>query len=173
MIHLNTAARQAKRLLAQAGFDIDKIDVTKKFSISVEQIAKKLGIKIIPHAFSDDISGVFFKKDGKLFLGVNKKHHENRQRFTIAHEIGHYILHSTDVLHYDNEPDLDGVYFRAEDIYSDNEREANHFAAELLMPSELIEKCIQADIKSISQLAARFNVSEEAMRYRLINLRYL
>jgi Zn-dependent peptidase ImmA (M78 family) len=62
---------------------------------------------------------------------------------------------------------------RAEIVDNPTEREANYFAAELLMPGELIEICIQANIKSTQELAARFKVSEQAMTFRLINLGYL
>ena len=170
----NFAIRQAKRLLFRCGFDPENIDVkrAKDFSVDLKGIADKLEIKVIEHPFSDDISGVFFKKDNKLFLGVNSNHHEHRQRFTIAHEIGHYILHSTEVLHL-HTMECEKVYLRADNSSGLNEVEANHFAAELLIPEKLIVKCIENDIRSIKDLAARFNVSEDAMRYRLTNLGYL
>jgi Zn-dependent peptidase ImmA (M78 family) len=171
----STAVKQAKRLLAQAGINFETMDVTKDCSIDVEKVATKLKIKIVLHLFEKNISGVFFKKDGNLFIGVNETHGEKRNRFTIAHEIGHYLLHSSDALHYDDQTKLPlaEAYFRAENVDNPNEREANHFAAELLMPGELIERCIQANIKSTRELAVRFKVSEQAMTYRLINLGYL
>lgn len=133
----------------------------------MREIANQLNITIIQYPFPNDISGVFFKKDGKLFIGVNESDSEYRQRFTIAHEIGHCILHPTELLHYDRQ---EIVHFRAKNLATPAEVEANYFAAELLMPEERILICVNNGIRSISELANRFKVSEEAMEYRLINL---
>lgn len=168
-------ASAAKRALSQSGFDAAKVDINKPQCcvVDVEAVAEGYGITIVSHEFSEDISGVFFRKHNKLYLGVNKSHHENRRRFTIAHEIGHYLLHSTESVHYDLGTDLSNVYFRASDISSSEEVQANRFAAELLMPPELVSRCIKAGIVSIDELSLRFQVSADAMRYRLINLGYL
>jgi Zn-dependent peptidase ImmA (M78 family) len=168
-------ASAAKRALSQSGFDAAKVDINKPRScvVDVESVAERYAITIVPHEFSEDISGVFFRKGSRLYLGVNKSHHENRRRFTIAHEIGHYLLHSTEPVHYDLGTDLSNVYFRASDISSSEEVQANRFAAELLMPPDLVSRCIKAGIVSIDELSSRFQVSTDAMRYRLINLGYL
>jgi Zn-dependent peptidase ImmA (M78 family) len=164
------AKMKAKKLLQQYGFNVENIDVKKNnLSIDVEAVADSLRINVIRHAFSDEVSGVFFRKNVQLYLGVNEHHHDHRQRFTIAHEIGHYVLHSSEILHYDK-TDLERVYFRTDNISDLNEIEANHFAAELLMPEDLIYKCINYGIRSIKELADKLNVSEDAMRYRLTNL---
>jgi Zn-dependent peptidase ImmA (M78 family) len=170
----NFAIKQAKKLLTQCNLNPQEIDRSNSedWSIDLKRVAKKLGIKIVPNPFSENISGVFFRKDNKLFLGVNSDHHIHRRRFTIAHEIGHYILHSGEILHYDTN-ELEKIYLRSDNISSPEEAEANHFAAELLMPEELIHKFIENDEKSIKVLAERFNVSEDAMRYRLTNLGFL
>jgi len=170
----NYAKRQAVKLLSKFINDLEDIDVKSNsdFSIDVNHIAEKLNINIILYDFSDGVSGAFFKDHDNLMLGINKSHSEQRQRFTIAHEIGHYVLHSTEFLHYDTKK-LDEIYFRADNVSNQDEVEANHFAAELLMPEKLINKCIDNNIHSIEKLAQRFNVSQNAMRYRLINLRIL
>jgi len=129
-----------------------------------------LGIQIVPYPFPEGISGVFFKKDGKLFLGVNESDAENRKRFTIAHEIGHYILHPSSLLHYDK-PNM--IHYRSTQVLGPLEREANYFAAELLMPEDLVKQCIERGIRSVAELARRFQVSDEAMGYRLANLGFL
>lgn len=165
--------RKVNKLLSDCNINLDAIDVNNKASIAVdiEGIAKHQNIKIIYHPFSNEISGVFYKKEGKLFLGVNSTHPKRRQRFTIAHELGHYILHSDDILHYNEK--IEDVYFRADKIQSKEESIANHFAAEILMPAELIQKCINNGVEQIGKLSELFNVSEGAMRYRLINLGFL
>lgn len=169
------AVRQAKKLLNQyystSGHKIDP----ENFEIDIHLLARHLNINVLEHPFSDKISGVFFKKEGKLFLGVNSKHHPHRQRFTLAHEIGHYILHSEDPLHYDLNLSEEGdrFLFRAENVSSLEEIEANIFAAEILMPAKRVEELIDRGVLSIQELANKFNVSSGAMKYRLINLGYL
>jgi len=168
------AVKQAKRLLAQLGITPIKFNYSKKngCEVDVTDIAKCLNINIVYDSLPDNISGVFIIKDKKLALGVNEGHSQTRQRFTIAHEIGHYLLHSNETLHYDKNTTDSEIFFRS-DVSSLNEIEANHFAAELLMPRDAIEKGINEGITSTTVLADLFHVSEDAMKYRLINLGYL
>lgn len=170
----NYAKRQAEKLLSKYLGDIENIDINSDndLPIDVNHIAKKLNIKVILYDFSDGVSGAFFKDHDNLILGVNKSHSKQRQRFTIAHEIAHYILHSTEYLHYDLKKQEE-IFFRADNISNPDEVEANHFAAELLMPEILINKCIDNNILLIEDLAKLFNVSKDAMMYRLISLRIL
>ena len=165
------ATRLASKLLNQVGYDLDQVNPQKPSSCAtdVEKIAEALDINIVPYPFSENISGVFFRKDNKLFLGVNSSHHIHRQRFTIAHEIGHFLLHATEALHYDKGPENE-MFFRADNITNLDEIQANHFAAELLMPKEAVLKCIKEGAKSSQELSECFNVSEDAMRYRLVNI---
>ncbi len=171
----SSAIKKAKKLLVRAGIDLGSMDVTKDCSIDVNKIAQVLNIAVVQHPFAKEVSGVFFKKDGDMFIGVNSKHSETRSRFTVAHEIGHYILHASEALHYDDHTKLpiEFAFFRSENVTNEDEREANHFAAELLMPEELIERCVEAGIRSTIALAERFKVSDQAMTYRLVNLGYL
>lgn len=58
-------------------------------------LANKLGLAVQFELMDENISGVLEKQnDGKFHIKVNSRHHPNRQRFTIAHEIGHFILHN-------------------------------------------------------------------------------
>jgi Zn-dependent peptidase ImmA (M78 family) len=86
-------------------------------------------------------------------------------------------MHSNDPLHYDlnlvEDENEDRFLFRADNISSPAEMEANHFAAELLMPEEHVKSLIADGTTSIQDLADKFNVSPGAMKYRLINLGYL
>ena len=173
----NSVIKKAKRLLIQSKIDINSMNINKNCSIDLEKIAEHLGITILNATFpTDKISGVFFNKDGRLYIGVNKDHSKTRRRFTIAHELGHYMLHANEKLHLDDSSkfrETPDTFYRAEDITNKNETQANHFAAELLMPEELIEHCISDGIISTVALAAKFNVSEQAMTYRLVYLGYL
>lgn len=145
--------------------------------VRLEQVAKHLGIKIIYEDFQDEMSGVLVIKNGKPAIGVNRAHHPNRQRFTIAHEIGHFVLHHK---HSNNDVHMDKkwAYFRSStpssvEVY---EVEANQFAAELLMPESLIRQSIEAkgfDLSNdldTSRLAQELKVSEQALTIRLVKL---
>jgi Zn-dependent peptidase ImmA (M78 family) len=163
----------ARKALRQAGIDVDEIDTCRTDGyIDVDEIARKLGIDVKYHSFSDSISGLFSHTGDRRTIAVNDGHNSHRQRFSIAHEIGHYLLHSEESLHYDTGK-LEEIYFRADNVVDYSETEANRFAAELLMPAELVRRCVEEGIRSVEELASRFDVSPEAMRYRLVNLGYL
>jgi Zn-dependent peptidase ImmA (M78 family) len=144
----------------------------------VEKIAKALGAQVRFAPFDDELSGMIYIKDGVPIIGVNSLHHPNRQRFTIAHELGHLELHRamiTSNVHVDkNFPalmrDLNSAT-GTEEI----EIQANQFASELLMPSALIEQVLagkQFDIDDdgpIEELAKKFRVSKQALQYRIRN----
>ncbi|SHF82165.1 protein of unknown function [Flavobacterium fluvii] len=148
-----------------AGFDIFKF-------------IKKLNIEVVPKKFSDDISGFLAINNGKVVISFNENEGKERKRFTVAHELGHFFLHSKNQpLFIDKTPKI---------MYRNNasstgevliEREANAFAAALLMPQKLIieeiDKLQENDAsKIISKLADKFKVSEQAMSFRLSNLGY-
>ncbi len=147
----------------------------KKPPIDVEKIANKLGIKIKYTSFdSDEVCGLLVRKGDEVILGVNQNHSTNRHRFSIAHEIGHYVLHMTKPIF------IDGAFNRNQKSSTGTESEeieANTFAAELLMPEHFlsgdIEKINEWDEHTIRNLADKYNVSVEALVYRLTNLGYL
>lgn len=125
-------------------------------------------IEIKYEAFPNDgISGKLYFKDGKWIISINQNHNQVRQRFTIAHEYGHYLMHK-DL----NTVFEDSVFFR-NDIKDSVEYAANDFAAKLLIPEPLLRACIDNEgIKEIAQLAVIFGVSAKAMSNRVINLGY-
>jgi Zn-dependent peptidase ImmA (M78 family) len=101
-----------------------------------------------------------------------------RQRFTIAHEIGHYVMHVKNSTH--SRLFIDRyVAFRDDESSAGNdwqEVEANAFGAALLMPALLVREEIKKrkldldDEDDLSTLAKQFHVSPSAMSYRLVNL---
>ena len=137
---------------------LDKVNITKP-PVPIEKIAELFSIKIIQYpAFPDNISGTIIEQNGSVVIGVNSNHAEIRKRFTIAHEIGHFLAG-----HDLADQIIDDVYDKA----TDKEKVANKLAAELLMPKHLLE----IDIKSkldIPKLAKIYNVSEQAMSIRLL-----
>jgi Zn-dependent peptidase ImmA (M78 family) len=140
--------------------------------VPVEKIAEMLGIEVRYSPNSDNVSGALIRKGKELIIGVNSSQHPNRQRFTIAHEIGHFRLHKGFDLHVDED-------FCINRDGTDNldEREANRFAAELLMPEQFIEvdapRFPFINDAVVSTLASKYKVSTQAMQIRLMNLGYL
>ena len=61
--------------------------------LDVEAIAEKLGAEVIFDKLGDDVSGLLVREADRVVIGVNDAHPETRQRFTIAHELGHLVLH--------------------------------------------------------------------------------
>ena len=150
-----------------------------KISVDVKQVAKKLNIELRETSFKRNISGILYIEKGKGVIGYNKNESEVRQRFTIAHEIGHYLLHRLDrEIFYEKEFKL---YRNSKSSTGEEEmeREANAFAAALLMPKDRLQKEIEKihfDFVSdkdemLEKLAKSFKVSNQAMMYRILNLR--
>jgi Zn-dependent peptidase ImmA (M78 family) len=165
---------------------LKKLKLGDKLPIDVEQVAKKLGITVRYEHYDEDLSGVLVKEVDRVLIGVNSSHAVTRQRFTVAHECGHYVLQHTGEVFVDktirSQSQIlrrDGKSSLGSDAY---EVAANQFAAELLMPATILEvqvtKRLQAKSKIsadelVSELASLFKVSSQAMEYRLTNLGYL
>src|SRR5260370_41482123 len=82
---------------------LQRLDI-KNLPIPVEKIAKAIGAQVVFSPLDDELSGMVFVKENVPIIGVNSLHHPNRQRFTIAHEIGHLELHRgiiSDKIHVD------------------------------------------------------------------------
>lgn len=135
------------------------------FPIPVEDIAQSFGLDILYGNFPDDaISGVFKRGDGegKIYIAFNEPRY--RQNFTIAHELGHFLLH----------PLPEEVLYRRDtlnitDEQREIEAEANWFAAALLIPEEDLRKYWLVT-QDTQLLADYFGVSPLAVRLRLKNL---
>lgn len=144
-------------------------------AVDVEALAEALDISVQYERLASDMSGVLLVENGSAKVAINESHHRNRQRFTLAHEIGHVLLHA----------DEDGLFvdrrfFRNEWSSKGELREeieANAFAASLLMPGRFIAQCIEAGTGitdlDVFRLATRFEVSEQAMTLRLVKLAYI
>jgi Zn-dependent peptidase ImmA (M78 family) len=165
---MTKADERAADLLAKANARTAPIDV--------EGLAREAGASVIRQRYErGDISGMLLREPGRVIIGVNSAHAPVRQRFTVAHELGHLELHRGRALIMDVPV---RVNFRdhTSSLASDREEmEANRFAASLLMPADLVvalaRKSKVHDVDGlIADLAKRFRVSSEAMSYRLVNL---
>jgi Zn-dependent peptidase ImmA (M78 family) len=132
------------------------------------------------HRFDGPESGFALRDNDRRYIGVNTQTSRRRQRFTIAHELGHLLLHKGKqiivdqaVLRVDLRNDLSSMGTDLEEIG------ANTFAAALLMPEPIVARHVDDFIRAdgdiaredlITELARTFDVSAEAVGYRLINL---
>ena len=152
---------------AQARKLLDECAITSA-PVNVKKIARHTGARLAYEAFpaKDGISGVLLRKKTGAVIVINDDDYDVRQRFSIAHEIGHLVLHDDDV-------HIDYRDARAATGAEPREVEANAFAAELLMPSALLrtEGTVRAgDDDVIQKLAKKYDVSAAAMSWRLTNL---
>lgn len=138
--------------------------------VNVFDIAAREGISIKRRAFPLDkknISGFYFEPEKTIYLNMQES--AERQAFTVAHELGHYFLK--------HKPNEYGMHQR-QAVYQEGkgalERDADSFAANLLMPEKLVRQEIKKypflNSNSASLLAMRFGVSPSAMAHRLKNL---
>lgn len=150
--------------------------------IQIEQIAKKRGLAVRKEKIPDsDISGFLFRRGRDVFIGVNASHSPARQRFTIAHELGHTLLHGgpREELHVDRGFEVKFRDRRSSEGTDLEEREANLFAAEILMPRSFIAKdMLNADVDLVDddfvdKLSSHYGVSNQALVFRLANLGYV
>lgn len=170
--HIRKIRRIVDQLLQRAGIEEPEVNVVK--------IAETLGIEIrhkpLGEDVGEDVSGLLFREGNQVIIGINSEHHRNRQRFTLAHEIGHHQLHSHTPLYVDKVFPVRRRDQRSAEAVDIEEIEANAFAAELLMPAKMLEQEpeLQRDIidheRDIAALAERYGVSQQAMTFRLINL---
>lgn len=140
------------------------------------RLASALGVKVFNAKFGEEgVHGLLARRNGEATVYVNATDAPVRKRFTVAHELGHLSLHLLDgdvefIDTADNfrttpaDPSAPWTPTRQQ------EWEANHFAAALLMPAALVRQK-WAEIQDLEGLARWFQVSQEAMAIRLETLR--
>ncbi len=146
-----------------------------KAPVDVSAVAAACNARVVYEELDDDVSGFLLRDKGSISIAINKQHPANRQRFTLAHEIGHLVLHA-------DQGDrlwLDKAYYFRDGSSSKGDQaaevQANQFAAGLLMPEELVRAEVAQSSHDIGEvnvmkLAMKFEVSERAMTFRLISL---
>lgn len=152
-----------------------KYEITEPY-VPVEGLPKKEGIRLLYLDLQDDLCGLALIKHGLKTIVVNSNHHTNRQRFTIAHELGHFLLHNIalDTVHVDA-----GLIMRRDRSSSTGEDrlevEANAFASTLLMPKFMLDKHVPSELDftddgRMKEIARLFRVSPAALQFRLMSL---
>jgi len=167
-----TIEQQAAKLLEE--------NSVRRAPVPVEAIARAVGLDVRYAPTTDDVSGALIRNGKSAVIAVNSAQHENRQRFTIAHEIGHFILHKRTDQHFDEDFRIDYRNAVSSEATQRSEIEANGFAAALLMPVKFLQNDLlrvelgesDAD-QEIQTLAVRYKVSSRAMELRLLNLGFI
>jgi Zn-dependent peptidase ImmA (M78 family) len=150
--------------------------------VPIKDIVEDLGLSVISYDLSDEVSGILVIENDKGSIGFNPKNSKGRQRFTIAHELGHYVLHRQ-LKSEKSEVFIDKdfiVKYRSQKVYTESEirqeQEANMFAAALLMPKEMLQSELSKkdyydlpETDFITAMAKIFEVSIQAMTYRISN----
>jgi Zn-dependent peptidase ImmA (M78 family) len=142
------------------------------FPVDCIQIAESLGIKVQGAPIKDEFQGALFITPDVTAIIYNEDIKENgRKNFTIAHEIGHYCLHS----------DREEVQCRLEDMGTfsltphgkEIEKEANEFAACLLMPEKDLQQQLldkNLDIKLVLELTLRYGTTVTATACQMVHM---
>lgn len=167
---IKAAARQAAReLLTEKG--------VSRAPVPVDRIAKNMGINVRYTPFDDGLSGMAFIRDDQRVIAVNALHHPNRQRFTLAHELAHHVLHDEKLRGGDIH--VDKVILHRDDLAAKgtdrDEIAANAFASEFLIPEFLLSQESRGEIDlldeaALAALAKRFKVSMAALHFRIAAL---
>jgi Zn-dependent peptidase ImmA (M78 family) len=144
--------------------------------VAPEELARAAGVTVLYRPLEAGTSGMLVCQPSQRPVAViNQAHHPVRQRFSVAHELGHYQLHQH-------------LEVRVSRFYRDarsaagvdrTEIEANQFAAELLMPRQEVRRvasympAFALEDEGVAEIAAHFNVSATAMSFRLLNLGFV
>lgn len=173
-----TLMRYPRKKLAQkaAHDELERETITAP-PVPIERIARAHGLTIrYETTDGENISGALYVGVGSGVIGVNDSHHENRQRFTVAHELGHFLLHARAKA--PNAVFLDQKFTWNRDTESElatnpEEIEANQFAAEILVPLAMLKADIESgdyDVEvddDLRRLAKRYKVSLQTLTFRL------
>jgi Zn-dependent peptidase ImmA (M78 family) len=120
--------------------------------------------------------GMIFMKNAGAIIVVNSLHHPNRQRFTLAHELGHFELHMTEIgseVHVYKRFLAFARNAKSSMGWDRKEIEANRFAGELLVPHHMLVQELRdrevdvEDERLITEMAGRFKVSRQMMTFRI------
>lgn len=152
--------------------------------IDPKEMAIRHKVPVYEEDLEKDVSGLLVWSNNRASIFVNKTEEKKRQRFSIAHELGHYILchyaHQGDHVHVDQGVRILQRNAKSSEGVDSMEIEANQFAASILMPSHLIRIKVEEvsggktlDEQMIPKIAESFAVSVQAMTIRLVRLGYL
>lgn len=143
----------AHNLLQDVGLSQAPVSLSRVIS----HVQTTRSLVVLKTVLTENLSGLLVIEDEHATIGFNENDPWCRQRFTVAHEIGHLFLGHT------CNNDADGAH---------NEKEAHLFAAELLIPTSFLKKDFKK-MRSIPDLARLYRVSQEAMSIKLMTAKLL
>lgn len=138
---------------------------TQAAPINIAGLAQALGLRVVETDLGDASGKIEREGSGSYLISVNRRHGENRKRFTVAHEIAHFILHR----HLIGDGIVDSAMYRS-DRGDAVERQANNYAATLLMPAPLVNDYWRNGIRTPRQLSDVFKVSDSVAEIRIREL---
>jgi Zn-dependent peptidase ImmA (M78 family) len=146
-------------------------DAREKCPVDVDKLAAQIGLPVSYVQMSEDISGELVRVDGRYKININANHPRTRQRFTLAHELGHYVYHRSLIGDGVNDNKAYRTTTTAKNfnprVKAEHETEANRFAASLLMPMAMIDHLYRVEGMTVEEVAERMQVSKHAASIRL------
>lgn len=139
--------------------------------INLEAMARDLGINVYFEPMAENVSGRITRNavtggPSGYSIHINAGHHANRQRFTLAHELAHFAMHR-DLM---GNSVTDTTLYRSSELSDQLERQANVYAAMLILPAPLVRLKHAEFSGDLHRLAQHFRVSHRAMEIRLEEL---
>ena len=136
----------------------------------VVEFSRELGVPVLlDKDMEDHKSGFIIFDDNKYYIVINKNQHELRNRFTIAHELGHYFYDKEYLKKY-NKIENNILFDKEGDKNPEMDRRANQFAIELLVPEYFFKEKYNIKKHSdeeIKKIAKYFNVSSQVIAIRV------
>lgn len=140
---------------------LQELGLLRATPVPVEEIARRLSVEVLRRTNPGYAGAVLGESEtGNAWIWVDTENSRHRQRFTIAHELGHLILHPLGKHHRD-------ASFGYGQRVRKMEEQANAFAGSLLMPRISILPFLTQSSASVARLAQRFDVSVAAMNVRV------
>lgn len=143
---------------------------TSTYPVKIGELAQELGLKVTRAPLPPKISGLIqpsAEAKAGFEIRVNKYESPERQRFTVAHELAHFLLHRDEI----GAGVVDSIMYRS-NLTSRKETEANKLAADIVMPAKAVARELERlggrrteDV--VEALATMFRVSVPAMKVRL------
>ncbi|MBD3797205.1 MAG: ImmA/IrrE family metallo-endopeptidase [Campylobacterales bacterium] len=158
---------------------LEKAGMSFKPPVDIEALIKKLDITIDskPDFRKIKVLGSITIKNSEPVIWINRMANqlETRKRFTLAHELGHFMLHLAPLEAWSNTTGFNDetIGFNRDDEWDYQEMEANRFAAQILMPIDYVKveyEKLKGKSTLVEEMADYFNVSKLAMKYRLESL---
>lgn len=174
--------REAERVLEQAQSEFRALgEPWDGYQVDVDLLATllfALGIQRVPDLRVGEREYAGFLDPGARLIAVEERHHPHRQRFSVAHEIGHFVLHylpdpASPRLFTCTSRDMEArgaAGAGAEALHFRQEVEANLFAGSLLMPEGAVRAMHKVTGGRVLAMARHFRVSPKAMEIRMERL---